>query len=461
MTAGNPTGADILAAEPSAPSKRTHPILWVPTSYFGMGTIYMTVTLVTTVMYKNLGMTEEQAAFWASALGFPYVVKFLWAPLLEMFRTKKFFVVSMQFAIGLVFALAGAALKLPSFVSITLALFFVAGIFGATQDIAADGVYVTALNRREQARFTGFQSLCWSIGPIFASGVLVRFSGTFHDGGMDWASSWQLICLIIAGTLALLALYHLRFMPAGAKAADAPESAGAAMRTTADAFRSLFRKNGIWLMLAFAYLYRFGQGLLDKVGPLFMMNDRASGGLGLSNQLLGDINGTYGMLGFLAGGLLGGLFVARKGLNTKILFFLCCMMNVPNFTYIYLGTAQPESVVLIGTAVTAEKFGFGFGAVGHMIYMMQQLAPGKYKTAHYAFGTALLGFCMMSTGMVSGYIKSWLGEATYVPYFWFVMVATIPSFVVTWLAPFNVTDEEAKRLDEEAQRPVVPPNPKQ
>src|SRR5690606_21284428 len=150
----------IRAAGAAEAPKQAHPILWVPTAYFGMGTIYMTVTLVTTIMYKNLGMTEEQAAFWASALGFPYVVKFLWAPLLEMFKTKKFFVVTMQFGIGIAFALAGVALKLPSFVTITLALFFVAGLFGATQDIGADGVYVTALDRKDQARFTGFQSLC-------------------------------------------------------------------------------------------------------------------------------------------------------------------------------------------------------------------------------------------------------------------------------------------------------------
>lgn len=416
-----------------------------------MGTIYMTVTFVTTIMYRNLGMSEEQAAFWGSALGFPYVVKFLWAPLLEMFRTKKFFVVTMQFGIGLMFALAGAALQLPGFITITLALFLLAGFFGATQDIAADGVYVTALNRKEQAKFTGFQSLCWSIGPIFASGVLVRYSGVLHDGGMAWDSAWQIICLVIAATLALLGFYHLKLLPQGAKAKDAPRDVAEALATTKDAFSSIFQKRGIWIMLAFAYLYRFGQGLLDKVGPLFMMNSRENGGLGLSNQLLGDINGTYGMVGFLVGGLLGGFFVAKKGLSTGVLLFLCAMMNVPNATYIYLGMTQPDSAAFIGFVVTAEKFGFGFGAVGHMIYMMQQLAPGKYKTAHYAIGTALMGFCMMSTGMVSGYIKNWLGETSYVPYFWFVMLATIPSFIVTYLAPFHITDEEAQRLDREAE----------
>lgn len=437
--------AAIMNAPPptSPPSavRVKHPILWVPTSYFSMGTIYMTITLVTTIMYKNLGMADEDAAFWASALGFPYVIKFLWAPLLEMFGTKKIFVVTSQLGIAALFVAIAFALKLPAFVPITLALLFVAAFLGATQDVGADGVYVTALNRKDQARFTGFQSLCWSIGPIFASGVLVRFSGTFHKRGMDWADSWQLICFVIAATVGVLSLYHLKMMPPGDKAKDAPKSVSDAATTMVDTFRTLFEKKGIWLMLSFAFLYRFGQGLLDKIGPLFMMNDRAAGGLGLSNELLGDINGTYGMIGFLLGGLLGGFFVAKNGLSTKLLFFLCCMMNIPNATYIYLGTAQPESALFIGTIVTLEKFGFGFGAVGHMIYMMQQLAPGKYRTAHYAIGTALMGFCMMFTGMVSGHIAKALGS--YTAYFWFVMVATIPSFVVTWLAPFHVKDDQA------------------
>lgn len=438
---------------PASAVRTKHPILWVPTSYFAMGTIYMTVTFVTTIMYKNLGMPDAQAAFWASALGFPYVIKFLWAPLLEMFGTKKTFVVVSQFGVAALFAAIALALKMPGFVVITLALLFVAAVLGATQDIGADGVYVTSLDRKDQARFTGFQSLCWSVGPIFASGVLVRFSGQFHDGGMDWASSWQLICFVIAATVAGIGLYHLKMLPPGERAKDAPKSVGDAAQTMGNAFRTLFQKRGIWLMLSFAFLYRFGQGLLDKIGPLFMMNAREDGGLGLSNQLLGDINGTYGMIGFLIGGLIGGFFVARHGLSTKLLFFLCCMMNIPNATYIYLSIEQPESAAFIGTIVTLEKFGFGFGAVGHMIYMMQQLAPGPYRTAHYAFGTALMGFCMMFTGMVSGYLADALGS--YTSYFVFVMFATIPSFVITWLAPFHVTGEEDAEQEDEPEAAVA------
>jgi PAT family beta-lactamase induction signal transducer AmpG len=211
---------------------------------------------------------------------------------------------------------------------------------------------------------------------------------------------------------------------------------GEAFSTFADSLTSFFKKQSVWTMIAFAFLYRTSQGFLDKIGPLFMIDVVGNGGLGLNNEIFGWINGTVGTVGFVVGSLLGGWFVSRRGLK-RVLILLCLAINVPNATYIYLGLAQPESVWLIGSVVTLEKFWFGFGAVGHMLYMMQQLAPGPYKTAHYAFGTALMGLVMMLTGMASGSIYEAMG---YVGFFIFVMAATLPSFVVTFLAPFHVAE---------------------
>jgi MFS transporter, PAT family, beta-lactamase induction signal transducer AmpG len=200
---------------------------------------------------------------------------------------------------------------------------------------------------------------------------------------------------------------------------------------------TFFQKKEIWMMVAFSFLYRTSQGFLDKIGPLFMIDKVANGGLGLDNQVLGTIVGSVGTPGFILGALLGGLYVSRKGLK-KVLFLLCACVNIPNATYLILGYLQPENVYFIGAIVTLEKLFWGFGSVGHMLYMMQQLAPGRYQTAHYAFGTALMGLCMMLSGMASGYVHEFVGG--YVPFFFFVMVATIPSFVVTWFAPFHHSD---------------------
>ena len=414
-----------------------HPLLWIPSSYFAMGTIYIMVTVVTSIMYKNMGLSIKEAALYASSLALPYTIKPLWAPIIEMFKTKKFFVVAMQVVIAGVVALAGLALGMDDFVASTMACFWIIGFAGSTQDIANDGVYITTLDAKNQAKFTGFQGMCWNIGPVLAQGPLVSLSGVLHSQGMSWAASWRIVMLIIAGVILASSVWHMKFLPPGSKVKNAPSNVGAAVRVFWDSLVTFFQKKEVWMMVAFAFLYRTSQGFLDKIGPLFMIDDVDAGGLGLSNEVLGTIVGSVGTPGFILGALLGGLYVSRKGLK-KVLFLLCACVNVPNATYLILGYLQPENVYFIGTIVTLEKLFWGFGSVGYMLYMMQQLAPGPYKTAHYAFATALMGLCMMLTGMASGYVHEFVGG--YVPFFFFVMVATIPSFLVTWFAPFHHTD---------------------
>jgi PAT family beta-lactamase induction signal transducer AmpG len=406
-----------------------------------MGLVYVTVGSVANIMLRNVGLPNEEAAFWSSLLGLPYTIKPLWAPLLELYRTKKFFVVLTQLLVAGLVAGAGLALALPgqSFVAPLLALLALAALAGATQDIGSDGVYVTTLDARAQARYTGIQSMCWNLGPILAMGLLVRASGTLHERLGAWRAAWTIILLVIAGLLFLLGLYHARRLPPGARAADAPASAADAARTFGRAFATFFRKPHIARMIAFAFFYRLGMGLLDKMGPLFMIDGRAHGGLGLSNQLLGDINGTFGTGAFIAGSLLGGLYVARRGLRRSLLV-LCLSLNVPNVTFLYLSHALPASRGVITAVVTLEKLGWGFGAVGHMIYMMQQIAPGPFKTAHYTFATAFMGLCMMLTGMVSGALEHALG---YRAFFVVVLLAAIPSVLVTLFAPWPEGDVTA------------------
>ncbi|MGP8201232.1 MAG: MFS transporter [Limisphaerales bacterium] len=422
-----------------------NPFLWVPSSYLAMGVIYVTVGSVANVMFKNMGMDNTKAAFWSSLLGFPYTFKFLWAPLLELYRTKKFFVVLMQFCIAASIACVAFALRLPGMTWLVpvLALLALSGILGATQDIGSDGVYVTTLPPKEMAKYTGFQSMCWNAGFLLAAGPLIYFSGVLHRRTQSWGTSWMVIMLVISGLLFLAGLYHSRFLPPGAKALDAPKSFGDAMGTFGHAFATFFQKKDIWLMMAFAFFYRSGYGLIDKMGPLFMIDDRAKGGLGLSNETLGTINGTFGNAAFILGSLLGGWFVSRISLK-KSLLILCLCLNVPNVTFLILSQTLPTSYGVIATIVTFEKFGWGVGCVGHMIYMMQQIAPGPYRTAHYTFATALMGACMMLTGAVSGYLESCTG---YQWFFIIVLFAAAPSILVTLFAPFHNPDTTGRNAD--------------
>ena len=405
-----------------------HPLLWVPSSYLAEGTVYVTVTSMSNIMFLNMGLPVKEAAWFSSALGFPYMLKPLWAPALEMYKTKKFFVVLMQVLLASALGLVAFSLKLPVWVAPVVALFGLCAFAGATMDIGTDGVYVTTLPAKEQSKFTGFQSLFWSIGPILATGVFIRLSGTLYRKMGNWSSAWMMVMFGIAALVGCLAVLHGWSLPQGDKAHDAPKNAAEAAKTFATAFVSFFQKKSIWLMIAFAFFYRFGLGLLDKIGPAFiiakknltpdevtkfahtagMSTDQAAAafsGLGLSNETLGDLNGTVGTAAFMIASLLGGWFISRVGLKKWSLFALCLALNVPNLTFVYLSHARPESLTVIAIVIFIEKFGWGFGAVGHMLYMMQQIAPGPYRTAHYAFATAFLGFCMMATGFVAGSVQ--------------------------------------------------------
>jgi len=409
---------------------------WVPTGYFTMALTYVMLTSVISIMFKNLDMGNGAAAGYASSLILAYTIKPLFAPFVEMYRTKKFFVLCAQCAISLGFAGVAILMGMPDAMASMMGAFWLLSFIGATQDIASDGVYVTSLDSRSQSLYCGVQSLSWNIGPIVGYGGLVYLSGWLHTNqtfGASWIDAWRVIFFIVAGVTLLMCLWHVRVMPPGARAENTPGSMSDAWHILADSFVTFFQKRGVWKMVAFAFLFRLSIGFLEKIGPFFMVDPAAKGGLGLSNEMLGTVYGTYGLIAVLAGSLLGGMFVASRGLK-RTLFLLCCAVNIPNLTFLLMSIYLPRDLIVITLGVVVEKFFFGFGSVGFMIYLMQQLAPGKYQTTHYAFGTGLMGLCMMTTGMISGHLQEALG---YVHYFIFVMIATIPSFIVTWKAPFH------------------------
>ena len=419
----------------SSPRPYALPLWWVPSSYLAMGLIYILVSGVANIMFKNLGMDNAMAAFWSSLFILPYTLKPFWAPLLELGKNKKVFVLAMQFLLVGLIVLTALSVRsaAPDSMTPLLILLGLAGILGATQDIATDGVYVTTLNRADQAKYIGLQSMCWNAGPVIANGILVRYSGVWHTSTGSWNTAWMYVLLVIAGLMGALAIYHTLLLPPGSSTAAAGSKGWKqGMLTFTEAFSSFFQKKGIWMMILFVFFFRFGYGFLDKIGPLFLIDSRAHGGLGLTNQALGDINGTFGTGAYMIGSLLGGLYVSRIGLR-KTLLPLCLCLNVPNVVYLYFSLAYPDSYALIAVALSVEKFFWGMGVVGLSIYMMQQIAPGPYRTAHYTFASALMGLNMMLTGMVSGKLGEILG---YRSFFIAVLLMAVPSVLVTLMAPF-------------------------
>ena len=416
------------------------PVRWVPTLYFAMGLPFVVLNMVAAVMFKDMGIGDSQIAFWTSLIMWPWTIKFLWSPFIEIFRTKKFFVVATQLISGTMFGLAALALHLPHFFAVTIAIFAVVAFSGATHDIAADGVYMSVLDQRQQAQYIGWQGAFYNLAKLVATGGLVWFAGWFHDR-LDAAgqssfeaavNSWGAVLAVLCAVLAVLGLCHIRTLPSGDTPKERP-TLGEGLQSLDDVFRTFFQKRHIWLYLAFVIAYRLGEGLVMKIVPLFLKSDIASGGLGLTNQQIGLFYGTFGAAAFLAGSLIAGYAIARAGLK-RSLFGLVCIFNIPFAVYVFLAWAQPVNMWLIGGSIVLEYFGYGYGFVGLTLFMMQQIAPGPHQTAHYAFASGVMNLAVMVTGAVSGYLSDALG---YGLFFAVALCATVPAFVMAKMVPFT------------------------
>ena len=415
------------------------PLKWVPSAYFAMGLPFVILNMVCVLMFKGLGIADSQIALWTSIIMFPWTLKFLGSPLLELLPSKRMIVVATQIISGAGFACVALALHLPSFFAVCIGLLAVVAFSGATHDIALDGLYMAELSEQDQAKYIGWQGAFYNIAKLVATGLLVYLAGVLIDAreaagataGEAALHAWTIIMGAAAVLLVILGLYHRFSLPAGLKAEGAEKkSAGEELKAVIGDF---FTKKHIWLYIAFIILYRLGEGFVMKIVPLFLKADTAAGGLGLSEQQIGLYYGTFGAAAFVLRSLLAGYYISHRGLK-KALFSLVCIFTLPFLVYAWFAWAQPSSALLIGSGIVLEYFGYGFGFVGLTLFMMQQVAPGKHQMAHYAFASAIMNLSVMVTGDVSGFLSDALG---YKMFFIVVMFATIPIFILSRVIPFN------------------------
>lgn len=416
-------------------SKKISPAAWVPTLYFAEGLPFVAIATVTVLMYKDLGLSDSQITFFTTLIAWPWTLKPLWGPLMEMFKTKKYFVVGTQFIGGVLFGLIALSLPLSGFFKYSIVLFAILAFNSATHDIAADGLYINVLSEKEQAQYVGWQGAFYNVAKVLSQGALVYLAGQL-EGSFGVVNAWLIVMAIFGIILIILSIYHVKILPAG-EAASSVSNIHEAFKIFWDVVKTFFRKKNIWWGIAFIILYRFAEGQAVKIVPLFLRSSRTQGGLGLSTSEIGIIYGIFGAAAFVLGSILAGYFTAKRGLR-KSLLILCAFFNIPFAVYAFLAIDMPTNFYVIGIAVVFEYFGYGFGFVGLILFMMQQIAPGKYKMAHYAFATAIMNLGFMIPSMLSGFLSDFLG---YKVFFIWVMIATIPSFLVTWLVPFKEQKE--------------------
>jgi PAT family beta-lactamase induction signal transducer AmpG len=432
------------AVSPTAERVR-HPASWVPTAYLAEGIPFAMVMGVAGTMLKDLGHSDGEITLATASIGMAWSLKPFWAAFLDMWKTKKFFVLTTEWAMAAILVVWALLLQLTGYFHYMIAALWVLAFTSATQDICVDGIYITSLDRQKQAAYIGIQGMAWNAGKIFATAVVVWAAGELQESyGLPAKLAWSYALGISAAALVLLAVYHGAILPTGALSRR-PESTREVIDTFGDTLRAFFAKKQIWGMLLFVFLYRSGEGFLLVEAPLFLQASVKAGGAALTLKEKGLIDGTISTAVGIVGGLAGGWFISKLGLKRALLFMALCM-NVPHLCFVVLSQLaspdSPLSLTTIGTLVTIEKFGYSFGFVANMLYMMQQISPGKYHMTHYAFCTALMNLVLIPTQMASGPLADALG---YRSFFLFVMIASIPSIIAAWRAPFpNVGAEAAQ-----------------
>lgn len=406
---------------------KKNPWFWIPSLYYAQGLPYIMVVEVSVIMYQNLDISNADIGLYTSLLYLPWIIKPFWSPLVENTKTKRWWTIGMQFVMGGAFAGVALVLLTPSFFAFSLIVLYLLALASATHDIAADGFYMIALNEEKQSFFVGIRSTFYRIAIISGKGLLVILAGYLIEQGSAVDYAWAVTFGILAIAMTGFAIYHTMSIPKPVDdVADEYDSAKDQLIAFFKVFADFFKKKQIWVALAFILFYRFAEGQLVKMGPPFFLDDIAAGGLGLSTSDLGFIYGTIGVIALTIGGIIGGVVISRKGLKYW-LWPMLIAMNIPNLVYVFLAYLQPESYTLISAFVAIEQFGYGFGFAAFLMFLIY-VAQGENKTAHYAFGTGFMALGMLIPGTISGFMQEWLG---YLDFFIWVMIATIPIFIVT------------------------------
>ncbi len=414
------------------------PITWVPSLYFVQGMQFFVVMLIAGLMFKNMGVPNDQIARWTGLLGLAWAFKPLWSPFLEMARSKKLIVVAMQFTGAAGLALMALALQMPMYFAASIAVFFVLAYASATHDIACDGLYMASLNDKQQAAYAGWQGAFFNASKFLTLGGLLVLAGNLETR-FGVFNAWSAIFVLLAVVLAALASYNAWALPGTLNTEHADLTVAGVWQTLREVVQDFLQKPGIWLAILFIVLFRFAEGQVQTIGPLFLIESRAQGGLGLTTEQVGGIYGTVGTGAFLVGSILGGYFTSWLSLR-RAMPVLIVAMAVPNAVFYYLASTLPTDMLHIGAAVALEMFGYGFGFVGMILFIMQAVAPGRFQTAHYALGSGVmqLGFIISKT--ISGDIQISMG---YEHFFLWTIACGVPALVLMAFVKFPAPEAAA------------------
>ena len=414
------------------------PWYWIPLLNFASGFPYVIIISVSVLMYKNLGISNEDIGFYTSWLYLPWVIKPLWSPFIDLHGTKRNWFLGMQLFISIAFLTVGFIIPTSQFFMLSLAIFWVAAFASASNDVASDGFYLLALTKDQQSFFLGIRSTFYRASMLTGNGLIILLAGYLEHQYGDNQKAWSYTMIFVGLVMTFLTVYNYFATPK----TELPLAAGATEeKNFATVFASFFKKKQIGLILAFILLFRLGESQLLKMLTPFLVDKTAVGGLGLETEDVGIIYGTFGLIALTVGGILGGIAISKQGLG-KWMLPMILIMHLPILGFVLLAHFHPASVYYVYVVVILEQFGYGFGFAAFMMYLIY-VAEGESKTSHYSIATGFMALGMMLPGMLSGYIQQYLG---YGNFFIWVFLATIPGII---LSRFLIFPKDFGKKEEE------------
>lgn len=399
------------------------PWYWIPVLNFASGFPYVIIISVSVLMYKNLGISNEDIGLYTSLLYLPWVIKPLWSPFIDLYGTKRKWFLSMQLLISIAFLIVGLIIPANQFFILSLAVFWVAAFASASNDVASDGFYMLALEKEQQSFFLGIRSTFYRASMLTGNGLIILLAGYLEHRFGNNVQAWSYTMIFVGIVMSILTVYNYFATPK----AELPIKVGEnEEKSFGKVFGSFFKKKQIGLILAFILLFRLGESQLLKMLTPFLVDPISDGGIGLQTEDVGIIYGTFGLIALTIGGILGGIAISRHGLG-KWMLPMILAMHLPIIGFVLLSHFHPSSVIYIYLTVIAEQFGYGFGFAAFMMYLIY-VAEGESKTSHYSIATGFMALGMMLPGMVSGYIQDYLG---YGNFFIWVFIATIPGLILS------------------------------
>ncbi len=417
------------------------PASWVFSTYFAEGLPYGIIRLMSSAFFTDVGLKERYLGY-LNFLGIPWNLKFLWAPLVDLFGTKRLWMIVLQALLSLATAgIAAFCLVVspgagapPSLLPLA-ALFATLAVLSATNDVAIDGYFQEGIvDPGEQAAWTGYRVFAYRIALILArSGFIgiAAFAAARLAGAGNFAP-WGYAFGAAALSMTCVTVYHFAKAPRFEAERENRRPWRDVLREYGRAFVTYAEQERFPLVVLFIIFYKVGDEILFSMNTPFLMRE-----LGVTKGQFAWLSGILGAVGAVVGTTLGGIWIRKTGLRRAI-WPLTILMNFNIWAYVWLAWKTPAASDPAGLATIAavhlyEQMAAGLGSAVLTVYILRTCLP-QYKASHFAVGTAIMSLFSTFFGGFGGLIVERIG---YLNMFLLAFFASLPSMLLLFVVPIR------------------------